>query len=120
MILPLAQAGTAQVRELQDILGGGPLAGVFALLLTAIVILFWLLMRAKNDTRDMAAQVLPRIDKMLATVEALVRGMDVLQDSVLLHRHVIEKTGTRRKTQPPPGSNVLLPEPVTPAKKDAA
>lgn len=60
-----------QVREIQDVLGMGPVAGLLALLLAAVVLEFVLLVRSYAKQLALARELLPVAQQMTAAVETL-------------------------------------------------
>jgi flagellar biosynthesis/type III secretory pathway M-ring protein FliF/YscJ len=67
------------VRQIQEVLGAGPIAGIFALMAIAIVVLFVQLMRAHKAQLAQAAQLLPLAEQMLAGLATLEAQTDDLK-----------------------------------------
>lgn len=83
-------SSAASTREIQDVLGGGPVAGLLAIQFAAIVVLFVLLLREKNAHVRTAVAVIPIADKMNATIarntDTLAEATDALDDALLVVR----------------------------------
>jgi hypothetical protein len=99
------------VREIQDVLGRGPVAGLFGLMLAAIVVLFVLLMRSLRRETQRAVQIIPLAEKMLAA-EAVVGSYIEILDHAAMQFGLTKRL--RKKFDPDaPTQNMRLPKKTT-------
>lgn len=76
------------LREFQEILGGGPLAGACAFLLVAVIVLFLALQREQRSHLKTVIQVVPLAQKLLEIIELGRVEQKVIRENAELLKEV--------------------------------